>query len=557
MPYNRRTGARAGALKILNIDDKLRSVARTGRLLLSVLVLLCLALPQIALAVTATELFHDGNRLFRDELYWAALLRYKQAADAGMDTPLLHYNLGVAHYRAKQYARAREELLQSNRYLPLQVVSDYNLGLTAYRMGDIDEALRRFRSARDQQQRRDISRLASRAIREIQKQSVLEEVAVAQTVALKREIEHTNFDFRLRLGTGFDDNVYRTPGESYVDLSDPTQPTIDPVVQSGMFVPINLAAVYRVNSFEHESFFGSYRFDSRFYLDKALNQADEYVQELAFGTEYRRRNESRERRVYSAFKIAEHDETYYDPDTGTERTSGGQGISGGMSHVRFGPEFWIREKFGPLTLGAHAKGQLWDYKEVETVPEYDHEFWALGVNTQYEFTSTSMVRLTAEYYTRRFSNRPSYELNGSQPAGTPAVRYDFVEFGISARQRITRSMWLGATYRLTDRQDRYVGYYDYSRDEFIVEFHMRLGNRFDLELRANFREYDYENAFAFHQPAAGRRTLETTEAGIAITYDMTEHFDLVGDYLIRDVTSSDTRIAYDRAMFLLGVRWSP
>ena len=524
---------------------------------MSFLALLCIALPQIALAVTATELFHDGNRLFRDELYWAALLRYKQAADAGMDTPLLHYNSGVAHYRAKQYVRAREELLQSNSYLPLQVVSDYNLGLTAYRMGDMDEALRRFRSARDQQRRRDISRLASRAIREIQNQSVLEEVAVAKTAAIQKEIEHTNFAFRLRLGAGFDDNVYRTPGESYVDLSDPTRPTKDPVVQSGMFVPINLAAVYRVNSFEHEGFFGSYRFDGRFYPDTALNQADEYVQELAFGTEYRRRNENRERRVYSAFKFAEHDETYYDPDTGTERTSGGEDISDRMSYLRFGPEFWIREKFGPLTLGAHAKGQLWDYKEVETVPEYDHEFWALGVNTQYEFTSTSLVRLTAEYYTRRFSDRPAYELDGSQPAGNPAVRYDYVEFGISARQRITRSMWLGATARLTDRQDRHVGYYDYSRNEYIVEFHMRLGNRFDLEVRGNYRTYDYENAFAFHVPTAGRRTLETTEAGIAITDDMSVHCDLVGGYLIRDVTSSDTRIAYDRGMFLLGVRWSP
>ncbi|RLA29890.1 MAG: hypothetical protein DRR15_15735, partial [Gammaproteobacteria bacterium] len=138
---------------------KLRDMARTARLLLAGALLLCMALPQVALAITATELFADGNRLFRDELYWAALLRYGQAADAGMNTPLLHYNIGIAHYRAKQYVRAREELLLSNRYLPLQVVSDYNLGLVAYRMGDFDEALRRFRSARDQQQRRDISKL--------------------------------------------------------------------------------------------------------------------------------------------------------------------------------------------------------------------------------------------------------------------------------------------------------------------------------------------------------------------------------------------------------------
>jgi len=536
---------------------KLRDMARTARLLLAGALLLCIALPQVALAITATELFADGNRLFRDELYWAALLRYGQAADAGMNTPLLHYNTGIAHYRAKQYVRAREELLLANRYLALQVVSDYNLGLVAYRMGDFDEALRRFRSARDQQQRRDISKLATKAIREIQKQSVLEEVAAAQTVALKQDEEFTNLDLRLRVGAGFDDNVYRTPAESYVDLGDPAQPVVDPVVQSGMFVPINLAAVYTVNSFEHENFFGAYRFSGRFYSDQELNQADEYLQELAFGTEYRRRSENRERRVYSAFKIAQHEETYYDPDTGVERIVGGQDISDRLSYLRYGPQFWIRETFGPLSVGAHAKGELWDYEETETVPEYDHEFWSLGLNTQYHFTSTSLVRLTAEYYTRRYSARPSYELDGSQPAGNPAVRYDYVEYGISARQRITRSMWLGATYRLTDRQDRHVGYYDYSRNEYSVEFHMRLGNSFAFELRGNYRQYDYENAFAFNNPAGGRKTLETAEAGAVITYDMTDHFDLVGEFMLREVASSDPRIAYDRGMYLLGLRWSP
>ena len=66
--------------------------------LLAVLTVLAPAGP--AQAMTAREYFADGNRLFRDDLYWAALLRYRQAAEGGLDTPLLHYNTGVAHYRA-------------------------------------------------------------------------------------------------------------------------------------------------------------------------------------------------------------------------------------------------------------------------------------------------------------------------------------------------------------------------------------------------------------------------------------------------------------------------
>jgi len=33
--------------------------------------------------MSAQDLFDDGNRLFRDDLYWAALLRYEQASEAG------------------------------------------------------------------------------------------------------------------------------------------------------------------------------------------------------------------------------------------------------------------------------------------------------------------------------------------------------------------------------------------------------------------------------------------------------------------------------------------
>jgi hypothetical protein len=78
--------------------------------------LVCLLAGTTAAAMSADELFRDGNRLFRDDLYWAALLRYEQAAEAGMDSPLLHYNTGVAHYKAGQHIRAREsERLRGRR----------------------------------------------------------------------------------------------------------------------------------------------------------------------------------------------------------------------------------------------------------------------------------------------------------------------------------------------------------------------------------------------------------------------------------------------------------
>ena len=110
----------------------------------------CLAPLERADALTASQYFADANRLAREDLYWAALLRYSQAAAGGMESPLLHYNVGVTHYHAGQHIRAREELLKALDDPSLRVVTHYNLGLNAYALGQTDEALRWFRLARDQ-----------------------------------------------------------------------------------------------------------------------------------------------------------------------------------------------------------------------------------------------------------------------------------------------------------------------------------------------------------------------------------------------------------------------
>ncbi len=518
---------------------------------------LCLGLPQSASAATASEMFADGNRLFRDDLYWAALLRYQQAGAAGMDTPLLHYNSGVAHYKAQQYGRARESLVAASRYGPLQPISHYNLGLNAYAQGDIDEALRWFHLARDQQQRKDISRLAQRAITKLKRELAQADPIKVPATVRERERKFTNFELRARVGAGMDDNVYRSPSVSYIDIADPAQPLVTPNVQSGTFVPVSLHAKYQVNSLENEGFFGQYRLGGRYFPDTALSNANEYLHELGFGSEYRRREESRERHVYSAFKIAQHDETYFDPDTGIARNVGSVDIGDRMSYIRYGPEFWIRETFGKLSIGGRAKGQLWNYEETMAVPEYDHEYWEIGVNTDYRFTSTSLVRLTAEYYTRRFGDRPAFELDGTQPVGNPTIRYDYTEYAVEARQRITRAMWFGVAYERTEREDRHVGYNNYFRDEYGAQLHLSFGDRFDFNATATYRIYNYENALAFQVPAGGRKTLETAAGMATATYWMTESLSLVGEYIYRDVTSNDTRIEYARSQMMVSIRWMP
>jgi tetratricopeptide (TPR) repeat protein len=528
---------------------------RTAGAMVLAAALFCLLPVAPAAAMTASETFEDGNRLFRDELYWAALLRYRQAQDAGMDTPLLHYNMGVAHYRARQYGRAHASLLEAAQSPGLRVLSHYNLGLTAYAAGDMDDALNWFRQARDQEENAKIRKYAIIAISRIQAERRAADPILVRVEKRLEKKKIGEFDLFAHVGFGSDDNVYRTPNQPYIDFADPNLPLVTPEAISGVYMPLDFLSRYSVNSLKYESFFGEYRLAGRYYQDKELDNANEFSHELRFGSEYDRSEETRSTRIYSAFTIAQHDETYYDPDDGISRTVNGELIDERMNYVRYGPELAVRRSHERWAYGLRAKGQVWDYTQTDVVPEYDHEYFLLGVNLQYRFTETSLLRLTIDKSSRRFGDRPSFDLNGQQLITNPAVRYDYLDVALLARQRITRNMWFGFGYEFSDRSDTYVGYNDYTRDNYTFEFHWSPGDRFRLDLKSYYRIYDYPNAFAFNNPAAGSKTLETADGIFSASYRMTPHLSIVAEAEYRGTSSTDTRIAYDRNFYSLGVTW--
>lgn len=509
-----------------------------------------------ASAMTPEQLFEDGNRLFRDDLYWAALLRYRQANEAGMDTALLHYNTGIAHYKAGQYDRARESFGKATRSPALEVLTNYNLGLTAYAAGDTGDALRWFMLARDQQQNEKIAELAGRAIARIRSAQMAEDPVVQHAEKAARERKIFDLDLYGRIGFGTDSNIFRSPSEPYVDFSDPTLPVVTPEVVSGAYMPVDLGLRYMINSYPFEGFYGAYRLQSDYYQDKELENANRFSHEISFGNEYERREGTRHRQVYSAFRISRHDETYYDPDDGLPRSAGGVDISERMNYLRYGPDLRLRQTWRRFGIGALIKGYLYDYEQVETVPSYDNEYFLFGLHTQYEFTRTSLLRLDLEKSSRRYTERPSYDLDGNQFITNATVRYDYLSAKLVARQRITRNMWFGFGYERTNREDRFEGYNNYIRDHYQFEFSWSPGRRFDFEVRAFYRNYKYENAYAFNNPTLPRKTLETGRLNVLATYRMTPRLSLVVDGRFDDVVSNDTRIQYDRARYTIGVSWA-
>ena len=517
--------------------------------------LACLFAGSTAVAMSAEELFEDGNRLFRDELYWAALLRYDQAAEAGMNSPLLHYNTGVAHYRAGQHARARESLQKATRSPSLRQLAHYNLGLNAFAAGDSDEALRWFRYARDQGNSEELSALARTAIARIRRNRIEEDPVYRKSVADQKERDIFGLSYFASIGYGNDNNVFRSPAEPYIDFANPNLPLVVPEVQSGNYLPYDLGAKYTINTYRFEGFYAAYRASGDYYEDRNQSDADEFRHEVRIGNEYVRQEEYRKREVYSSFRVAQRDGVYYDPDDGLPRAVDGVDIGKRLNYTRYGPDLRFRQRWGKLAVGVVAKGYLYDYEDVEIVPSYDHEYFLLGLHAQYSFTRTALLRITTEKFSRRYSDRPSFDPDGSQMIGNPGVRYDYIGLSLLARQRITKSMWFGFEYERVDREDRFAGYNDYVRDHYELEFHWSPGVRFDIELSGYYRNYKYENAFAFNNPALPNKTLEAARADATISYRITPRFSVALEGRIDEFVSNDTRIQYDRARYSLGFVW--
>ena len=105
------------------------------------------------------------------------------------------------------------------------------------------------------------------------------------------------------------------------------------------------------------------------------------------------------------------------------------------------------------------------------------------------------------------------------------------------------------------RKTGHVGYNNYQMDHFGAELHLDLGNRFDLDVAAFYRIYEFENAFAFNNPVAGPKTLERGYGTAAMSYRVTQNLALVAEYMTEQTDSNDTRIAFDRNTLMLLVRW--
>ena len=120
-----------------------------GRGVVSGAVLVCLALPSLAVAQPGRSAVDAGNRLYDEGRYEEAHEQYLEALREAPDSAIVPFNDGNALYRTEEHARAMESYRQAveSGHPTVEAQALYNLGNALYKQQQLEPAVEAYKEA--------------------------------------------------------------------------------------------------------------------------------------------------------------------------------------------------------------------------------------------------------------------------------------------------------------------------------------------------------------------------------------------------------------------------
>jgi hypothetical protein len=511
----------------------------SGLVLSSLVLAVTLSAPSLAAADTdaAQAAFDKANAAFRNQDYAGALAGYNEALNLGKDSARLFYNMGLAHYRLEQYSQARWAFTEAAKDDSLAALAYYQLGVLANRDGDKQAAEEWFKRSRAKADSPKLRLMAAEALETI-------------GASLPR------FEASLAAGIGYDSNAFRTPSDPYVDLSQDPPVAVVPVVQSGAYVPVRIGARYLNPISERSTFIASYRHRGYYYQSSELENADETDHRLMFEMERALGDgESSSQQFSYAAVIRSHGETNFDRDDGLDRFDDGESIADRYDYNGIGVEAELRNRIGRARYEIYGGYAIRDYEDTPTASSYDlTDSWLRGT-LKFPLARSTRLELAYSYRLRLFDERRSRDEDGDSSSANPTLEYQYGTLDIGVRHRFSDTFVAELVYSRTDREDRFVGYNNYTRDKISLETTFELTDSLVAQVDVSYRDQQYPNAFAFNNPTQAAKEYQELEAEVSARYRFTEQLSLRLDVEHEDVESSDPRGAYDRLRTSLSVYW--
>ena len=503
----------------------------------------------------AEKLFTQGQRAYRQGDMELAVDLYARADAAGYDDPVLSYNMGVAQYRLGNLDEAHAAFLTAAGTPKLAPLAFYNLGLVARKTDDPRDAYVWFDQARRHphasEKMQGLSRKAMASVEKPRRSEIPEAFTQPERVRLT---DHLLFS----IDTGFatDSNIYRSPSDSYVDLSEPGQPTVDPEVQSGTYIPVEASTALRWGTHEGSHFELKYALDWRKYTDAQFSNADVMEHEFSIGGQVDR--PTKRGNVYwrSHFLVNSSNEQAYDRDDGQTELVNNEDVSDRYSSTRFGPDAYYHRDIGRFGYGFRINAYIDRYKETLEYLDLTHEQYLGGAHVSYRPWRNTLVRLSGDYYQRSYSDRVAADATGVRFTDNDELEYTYKNYGLSLRQRLFQSLIVGLDYRYTQREDTFENYDDYNRHTGRGYLRFRHG-RFSARAAYTYRTYDFPNALNFDNTPADSWPLQSMYGEFEAAVRLGRRFTLRAEAIMNLVESTDPRGEYDRNQLSMSLEWRP
>ena len=516
----------------------------------------------LAQAATGTDLYRQAQSAFRGSDYAEAARLFMAADKAGHDDPVNFYNAGVAYFRLGEFDRAEAAFATAAAYDRLAPMAYYNLGLIARREDDYRNAEGWFRQAARHPG-------ASTRLKQLSRQASdsLPTVKRTRPTVYNQDPEARLTDFlRFSFDTGYgtDSNVFRTPKASYVDLSQSGAPTVDPIVQSGSFVPLDADLEFRWAPYEHGHFSVRYDFDGKVYTAEEQENANAFRNRFSFGGRVHIPKEKGYQYFRSFFAITRYDENYYDRTDGSEVFIGTTNIGDRFRRTKFGPHLYYHRERGRFGYGFSAEAFLNKYdNKFEDEPEprgsldyldLTHEQYELGAHVSFDLLRHTRLRVAYDRFRRDYTRRLAKAADGVRYSNNDTLQYDYQHMGAKITQDLGRNVDLSLAYQYSQRVDNFEGYDDYDRHSGLasINFHTR---RLGAEAGIVYRTYDFPNGFAFDNPLAGEKTLDRMFAYFEASYRIRQRYHIMASAELDAVDATDPRSAYDRNQLSIGLLW--
>jgi hypothetical protein len=495
----------------------------------------------------------EGNRLFRSGLYRAALSSYRQAEAAGLDTPLLHYNSGLALYKLGEYSAAEEELARAAQEPELAALAYYNRGLSS-RARHGEDADRWFRLALERADDAALRRLAQSALRAARPPGAQPGLVEQGAGAAAQRAGGLKLAAHAKLGQ--DDNVYRTPADPYVDLAAAGAPSVTPSPSSAAFLRLESLAEYSIENHNGDTRFDlGYRMDGDFYDGKFAN-ATRVTHRLLFGADMLLGEaDARSRRAMAGFFLTRHREGNFDPDTGVDRELDGADLADRFSFAGGGVQGGFEQRVARWTWGLDLRLERREHERTQWVANFDQALYLGSAWARYALNDATTLDFGIRRHRRVYDDRLARDSTGALIEGNPALAYDYEGAEVGMQRRLTRTLEFDVRYSRLERRDEFLGYEDYTQDALALRADYRPHPRFGFSAGATAESYNYPSAFAYNVPLGGPRELERLGLELLAEFRLTEHLALWAEVDLDDIAASDARAAYDRGRPMIGASW--